>query len=71
MTFTQTCVIIIAMKNIKQFRIKNKLTQYKLADLVGVHWRTVQNWEAGLSKPSKLASNQLKRVMGEVKHSEL
>lgn len=32
---------------LKEARIKAKLSQQALADEIGVHFRTVQNWEKG------------------------
>ncbi|MCG8207228.1 helix-turn-helix domain-containing protein [Tenacibaculum finnmarkense] len=37
--------------DIKEFRKKNKITQESLADLLGVSWRTIQNYEAGQKIP--------------------
>lgn len=39
--------MIINSSDIKEFRKKHKLTQEKLADLIGVSWRTIQNYETG------------------------
>jgi transcriptional regulator with XRE-family HTH domain len=37
---------LISLSNtIKELRLKNKLTQEKLADLSEIHWRTVQRVE--------------------------
>lgn len=35
------------MNRLKQLRKQKKLTQQELADIVGVHYRTLQNWENG------------------------
>lgn len=35
------------MNRLKQLRKQKKLTQEELADVVGVHYRTLQNWENG------------------------
>ncbi len=34
----------------KEARIKAKLSQQALADEIGVHFRTVQNWEKGITQ---------------------
>ena len=52
-------------ETIKESRIKAKLSQKDLASKIGVHWRTIQNWEKGAVIPqaSLLA---LDRVFGEM-----
>jgi DNA-binding transcriptional regulator YiaG len=32
---------------VRQFRLRNKLTQQQLANILSVHITTVQRWEAG------------------------
>ena len=43
------------MNRLKELRQKNKLSQKELAENIGVHYRTLQNWESGESqiKPEK------------------
>ena len=43
------------MNRLKELRQEKKLTQKELADLIDVHYRTLQNWENGESqiKPDK------------------
>lgn len=38
------------MKTIKSERIRLGLTQHQLADLLGIPFRTIQNWETGQRK---------------------
>lgn len=38
------------MNTIKELRLKYKLTQHKLADITGIPFRTIQNWEGGQRK---------------------
>jgi DNA-binding transcriptional regulator YiaG len=38
------------MNTIKELRAKYKLTQHGLADLIGIPFRTIQNWEGGQRK---------------------
>ena len=38
------------MKTIKSERIRLGLTQHQLADLTGIPFRTIQNWEGGQRK---------------------
>lgn len=44
--------MIITAELIKEFREKHNLTQEKLAELMGVSWRTIQNYEAGSKIPA-------------------
>ena len=52
-------------ESLKESRVKAKMSQKALADTLGVHWRTIQNWEKGAVIPqaSVLA---LDRVFGEM-----
>lgn len=56
------------MKSIKTERIRLGLTQHQLADLTGIPFRTIQNWETGQRKcpeyVEKLVLEKLER-MGE------
>lgn len=36
---------------LKSFRKKHELTQKKLADLLQISQRNIENWEMGISKP--------------------
>ena len=36
---------------LKETRTRAKLSQVALAELLGVHWRTIQNWEKGAVIP--------------------
>lgn len=50
------------MNSIKEFRTKLKLTQTQLAEILGVSFVTVNRWENGHTKPSKLAKARLKEL---------
>ena len=39
---------------LKEERTKAKISQAELAKALGVHWRTVQNWEKGTSIPTSV-----------------
>ena len=45
---------------VKEIRRQLSLSQEDLARLLGLSYATVNRWENGLSKPSKLAKAQLK-----------
>jgi DNA-binding transcriptional regulator YiaG len=38
------------MSTIKDLRKKHDLTQHQLADITGIPFRTIQNWEGGQRK---------------------
>lgn len=45
-------VLMTFAEKLKKARKSKKLSQSALAELVGVHYRTIQNWETGHRKPS-------------------
>lgn len=51
-------------ETIRARRIKRGLTQTELAELLGVHWRTVQDWERGIWLPRGTTAVALKEVLG-------
>jgi len=50
---------------IKAVREKLGLTQEGFAQKLGVSWGTVARWEAGKSKPSKLAQRAIENLLTE------
>lgn len=48
------------MNNIKELRKKAGLTRTELAELSGVPYRTLENWESGVRRPQNIY--QLKKV---------
>ena len=50
---------------LKLFRNNNKLSQEKLARIIGVSLMTVQRWECGKSNPSPLAKEKLNELLRE------
>jgi len=50
---------MLLVMDIKTIRGKLGLTQEELAHKLGVSWGTVARWEAGKSKPSKLAQKAI------------
>lgn len=47
---------------IREFRQKLHMTQEELAHMLGVTVSTVNRWENGHTKPSKLAQQSLERI---------
>lgn len=50
--------------NLKEERTKAKLSQTALADELGVHFRTVQNWEKGTTPIPALVFPTLDKLFG-------
>ncbi len=49
--------------NLKTLRIINNLTQQKLAELLGVSFKTVSHWESGYSEPNLQLLERIKQVL--------
>lgn len=49
--------------NLKTLRIVNNLTQQKLAELLGVSFKTVSHWESGYSEPNLQLLEKIKQVL--------
>lgn len=47
--------------NVKEFRATVGLSQESLARKLGVSWLSVNNWEAGRTKPSQMAQAAILR----------
>ncbi|MBA7517276.1 hypothetical protein ES705_09329 [subsurface metagenome] len=56
---------MLLMMDIKAVREKLGLTQEGFAQKLGVSWGTIARWEAGKSKPSKLAQRALENFLKE------
>jgi DNA-binding XRE family transcriptional regulator len=39
-------------RRLRRLRVQHGYTQKALADIAGVHWRTIGHWETGLHKPA-------------------
>ena len=57
----------IIMQNIllllEEYRLKNKITQQKLAKLLGVSFVSVNRWLNGHAKPQKLQIYQIEQLL--------
>lgn len=49
---------------IKQLRDRLGLTQEAFAQFIGVSFQTVNGWENGKQKPSRLAMEKIKKIQG-------
>jgi len=57
--------------DVKALRLKLGFTQEQLAQQLGVSWGTVARWEAGRSKPSRLALKAIENLTQERKVDEV
>lgn len=57
----------IIMQNIllllEEYRLKNRITQQKLAELLGVSFVSVNRWLNGHAKPQKLQIYQIEQLL--------
>jgi len=51
------------MIDVKQARDRLGFSQNELAQIVGVSSRTIQNWEAGVSKPKPIQVEAINRLL--------
>lgn len=49
-------------KHLREFRARHGLTQKKLADLLQVSARNVENWESGINTPPPYLRGALKDI---------
>ena len=49
--------------DVKQARERLGFSQNELAQIVGVSSRTIQNWEAGVSKPKQVQVDTINRLL--------
>ena len=52
------------MNRLKELRQEKKLSQKELAENIGVHYRTLQNWENGESQIKPEKAQQLAKYFG-------
>ena len=43
------------IKQLLEYRLKNRISQKRLAKMLGVTFATVNSWENGHSKPNKIS----------------
>ena len=53
------------MNRLKELRQEKKLSQKELAENIGVHYRTLQNWEKGERQIKPEKAQQLADIFGE------
>jgi len=51
------------IKKLEEYRLKNKITQERLAEMLGFSFGTVNRWFNGKFKPSRIATYQIKKLL--------
>jgi len=51
------------MKKLEIYRFENRISQRKLADLLHIHFSTVNRWFNGKTKPNKIQSYHIKKLL--------
>jgi len=51
------------LKQLEHFRLENRISQEKLAELLGVSFTTVNRWFNGHQSPNKIQTYQIKKFL--------
>jgi DNA-binding transcriptional regulator YiaG len=51
------------LEQLEEYRLKNRLSQEKLARLLDVSFQTVNRWFKGHSKPSKIHEYHIRKLL--------
>jgi len=51
------------LKRLEEYRLRNRITQEKLAKMLGVRLLTVNRWLKGYAKPSKINEYHIKKLI--------
>jgi len=51
------------IKRLEIYRLKNRITQERLAQMLGVSFATVNRWFNGKTKPHKMQEYHIKRLL--------
>jgi len=58
-------IIMELIVKLEEFRLERKISQEKLAEMLGVHFITVNRWFKGHQKPSKMQEWHIKKLLKE------
>ena len=50
-------------KRLEEYRLENKISQEKLAKIIGVHRVTVTHWLSGKIQPNKIQQYHIKKLL--------
>jgi len=59
------------IRELETYRLENKLSQEKLAKMLGVHYATVNRWFNSRCRPNKIQTYHIKKLLSESKKEEL
>ena len=51
------------MKKLEIYRFENRISQRKLADLLHIHFSTVNRWFNGRNIPNKIQRHHIKKIL--------
>ena len=51
------------IKNLEEYRLKKRITQERLAEMLGVSFCTVNRWLNGKNRPHKIQEYHIKRLL--------
>ena len=57
------------IEELETYRLENKIPQQKLAQMLGVAYSTVNRWLNGKTRPNKIHSFHIKKLLSESKKS--
>jgi transcriptional regulator with XRE-family HTH domain len=57
--------MIKLLEDLEEYRLKNKLSQRKIAERLGVAYNTVNRWMTGRFKPSHIQQYHIRKLINE------
>ena len=51
------------IKQLEIYRLENKISQEKLAKILGIHFSTVNRWFNGHQRPNKIQEYHIKKLL--------
>jgi len=55
--------MIELLKKLEIYRLENKISQRKLAQILGVSFNSVNRWFTGKNKPNKIQTYHIKKLL--------
>lgn len=55
--------IMKLIRQLELYRLENKITQAKLADMLGVAYETVNRWFTGKTSPNKIQTFHIEKLL--------
>ncbi|MFC1808479.1 helix-turn-helix transcriptional regulator [Candidatus Omnitrophota bacterium] len=55
------------IKKLEEYRLEHKISQEELAEMLGVHFITVNRWFNGRQKPNKMQEWHIKKMLKDSK----